>query len=219
MARRILAGLLVAALSLPGIATAEEEPAHTVVLAEDSLELRRYEPMIVAEVRVKSDRDDAISAGFRYLADYIFGGNAPNTEIAMTAPVTQSREGVEIEMTAPVTQSREAEGIWIVRFVMPREWTMATLPKPNDPSVRLIEVPAATRAVITFSGRAARKTLDTQQAELQQWIATKGWTAEGEATYAYYDPPWTLPFLRRNEIMWTVSGPGVNPGVTPGSGG
>jgi SOUL heme-binding protein len=184
------------------------EPAYTVVKQAGDIEIRDYAPMIVAEVIRSGQRAEAISAGFRPLADYIFGKNAPKAEIAMTAPVTQERRGQEIAMTAPVTQEADKDGVWKVRFVMPAQWTMASLPKPINSDVRLLEIPAERRAVIRFSGFTFTSTIQEKTAELRMYIAAHGYTPVGEPVFAFYNPPWTLPFLRRNEVMWRLGSSG-----------
>lgn len=203
---RILFGALVAWLFIGGAAMAVEEPPHTIVekaaLGQGAtFELRRYAPKIVAEVTVSGDRREAANDGFRALAGYIFGDNAPKAKIAMTAPVQQSRvKGEKIAMTAPVQQAGHGDQ-WIVRFVMPKEYTMATLPKPTNPAIRLIEEPEQTIAAVRFSGTAGDKALADKTAALEAALAARKLTAEGAPFYAFYDPPWTLPFMRRNEVM------------------
>ncbi|NWG45985.1 MAG: heme-binding protein [Alphaproteobacteria bacterium] len=186
-----------------------EEPAFGVERSEPPFELRRYAPMIVAEVEVGGSREQAVNAGFRILADYIFGGNAPRETIEMTAPVTQSESpaepaGEKIAMTAPVQQTGR-EGRWTVRFVMPSEWTLDTLPRPNDPRIALVPVPERLLASVRFSGVPRETRLAEKSAALDAWIAAAGLTPRGEPVYAFYDPPWTLPFLRRNEVLREVA--------------
>lgn len=208
MLRTLIAGTVSAvALTFGTAAGAVDEPNFALVLKEDRFEIRDYAPMIVAEVTRSGERDAAINDGFSPLADYIFGDNAGKADIEMTAPVTQQRRGTEIAMTAPVTQQAAGAETWNVRFVMPKEWTMATLPKPVNPEVRLIEVPAERMAVVRFSGWVGDSDIADFTARLKDFMARKGLTPVGEPVYAFYDPPWTLPFFRRNEIMWRVEMP------------
>jgi len=181
---------------------AVEEPRHAVIEKTGAFELRRYEPMVLAEVVETGERGAAANAGFRALAGYIFGDNAPKTKIAMTAPVTQTR-GEKIAMTAPVTQSRESGG-WIVRFVMPDGATRASLPAPTNPAVRLVDLPGRTVAVRRFSGFATETALRRETDALNAEIAQRKLHPSGAATVAFYDPPWTLPFMRRNEVMLEI---------------
>jgi effector-binding domain-containing protein len=201
MIRSLLAACAVLLLATPAMAT--PEPKFTVEKRDGAIELRQYAPMIVAEVTVEGRRSEAANRGFRPLANYIFGDNAPRAKIAMTAPVQQSR-GEKIAMTAPVTQSAAGAGTWVVRFIMPEGYSMATLPKPNDPNVRLIEQPGQRVAVIRFSGSAPERVLDEKSAELQAFVAKAGLKPQAAATYAFYDPPWTPSFMRRNEVMIAV---------------
>lgn len=179
-----------------------EQPKYTVLAQEGDFELRSYAPMIVAEVSVGGTRDEAVNAGFRILAGYIFGGNEPKAKIAMTAPVTQQK-GESIAMTVPVTQQAKG-GDWLVRFTMPASFTMATLPKPTDERIRLVAVPGRKVAALRFSGFRTDEALAAQADRLGAVLAARGLKPAGPPTYAYYDPPWTLPFLRRNEVMRDV---------------
>ena len=117
-------------------AMAIEEPKFTVSLHEGAFETRDYPAVVAAEVTVTGDQKGAASKGFRLLAGYIFGGNTRRQSIAMTAPVAQERAGEKIAMTAPVTQT-PSDGAWVVRFTMPSRYSLATLPQPNDPRVKL----------------------------------------------------------------------------------
>lgn len=181
-----------------------EEPAYRLIEKSEPFELRDYEPKIIAEVEVPGSMDKATSAGFRLLADYIFGNNsAPaggNEKIEMTAPVGVEPRSEKISMTAPVSMERTG-GQWRVWFVMPGRYTMDTIPRPNNPAVKLREIPATTYAVIRFSGFTGEEKVAKKTAELVAWMKEKGLAPIGKPELARYNPPWTLPFLRRNEIM------------------
>ena len=177
-----------------------KEPEYSVIESgPDSIEIRRYPAIIVAETKVSGERYAAINDGFRTLADYIFGNNTSKSKVAMTAPVMQ-QAGESIAMTAPVSQQVAGEG-WIVRFVMPAEYTMETLPKPNSSAVTLVEVPAKQFAAIRFSGFSSDANLDRHRETLMRYVASRKLTTAGEPVMAFYNPPWTLPFMRRNEIL------------------
>ncbi len=179
---------------------ATEEPAFTVVLGEDSFEVRDYPGLVAAEVSVSGTRDAAANAGFRLLAGYIFGGNTRRQSIAMTAPVVQERAtGETIAMTAPVTQSGGA-GAWVVRFMMPGKYTLDTLPTPNDARVRLVPLPPARYAVVRFSGLARPAEVERRTTTLRAFIERRGLRALGPPSLARYNPPWTPWFMRRNEV-------------------
>lgn len=198
--------ILIAAFALSGtIMSQVDEPEYKVLESSGDIEIRQYEPTLVAQVLVEGERKDAISKGFRVLADFIFGNNKDDKEIAMTAPVTQ-QEGKKIAMTAPVTQQKEMDQYWRVRFVMPAEYTLETLPKPVDEKVEILSVPGQKFAVIRFSGSSTEDNLQTHLKELQAYLAQNKLEGIGDPIYAFYNPPWTLPFMRRNEIMIELPG-------------
>ena len=186
---------------------ATEEPKYTVLNQADDFELRRYDSQIVAQTWVSGDQKQAGIKGFRVLADYIFGNNtAPSGEsskISMTSPVKmqpQTGESQKIAMTSPVAM-QEQDGKWRVRFVMPSKYTMQTLPKPNNSEVSLIEVPMQTYGVIKFSGLTGEQKVANKTQALKTWMQGQNLKIIGDAEMARYDPPWTLPFMRRNEVM------------------
>lgn len=198
------AGVLVLAGALYGpIVSRVEQPKYQVVKKDGNIEIRDYPSMIVAKVDVTGQRDPALREGFREIANYIFGNNLSSRKVAMTAPVTQ-QASEKIAMTAPVSQQGNGKN-WQVRFIMPAKYTMQTLPRPNNPSVKLEEIAAERFAVIRFSGLAGRASLDGHTKELEAYLRTNNLKALGVPTYAFYNPPWTLPFLRRNEIMIEVA--------------
>ena len=183
---------------------ATEEPKYSVSLKDGGFEVRDYPAMVAAEVSVSGDRGDASSEGFKLLAGYIFGGNTKKQGIAMTAPVVQASAGSEkIAMTAPVLLAGQP-GNWTVRFLMPSNYTMDTLPQPNDARVRLVPVPAARMAVVQFSGLAREDDITTQTGLLNTWITRNKLRPLGPPALARYNPPWTPWFMRRNEIMVAV---------------
>lgn len=203
MKRRILALLLILlAAGTPAMAT--EEPAFTLVLKDGSFEVRDYGATVVAEVTVSGSQGRASNQGFRILAGYIFGGNTRRQSIAMTAPVAQRRVSENIAMTAPVSQTSSASG-WTVRFTMPSGYTLETLPVPNDSRITLRDEPGQRMAVIRFSGIADARQVERRSAELEQQLQSRGLEPTGPISLAQYDPPWTLWFLRRNEVMVPIT--------------
>jgi hypothetical protein len=180
-----------------------EEPKFMLVEQSGAFELRDYPPLLVAEATVKGERAVAINQGFRVIADYIFGNNIAAEKVAMTAPVTQ-QSSEAVAMTAPVTQQAVGDS-WTVRFVMPSQYTLDTLPKPKNDAVTLKQVEGQRMAVIRFSGAADDQLLKEKSEALMADITKRSLSATAAATYAFYDPPWTLGFLRRNEVMIPVS--------------
>jgi hypothetical protein len=197
---------IIAGSSLPaGVAVAVEEPRYQTLLQQGGCSLRVYAPMIVAETLVEGTMGQASNAGFRRIAGYIFGHNHARSgggteKIAMTAPVVIEPESQQIPMTAPVTLEPSA-GRWRLQFVMPSSYTLATLPVPEDGAVHLREIPEQRYAVISFSGLVDAGKMRSKSALLQQWMNQHSLIATGTPQLARYNPPWTLPFLRRNEIL------------------
>jgi uncharacterized protein (TIGR02246 family) len=166
-------------------AMAIEEPKYSVLQEfENGIEIRAYEPHLVAVTKM----DGSQNSGFRVLAGYIFGGNEKEQEIAMTAPVSTTMMADSPEMT----------------FMIPSEYDLAELPKPNDERVNFREVPAYTAAVIRFSGRANSEIVEAHWQKLRAFLANSEWKGLGEPTLNQYNPPWTLGFWRRNEIIIPV---------------
>jgi len=201
MIKYILLSLILTFANPGGPAMATEEPVFKLVLQTEAFEVREYPALIAAEVSVDGDRSEAVNAGFRLLAGYIFGGNTRSQSIAMTAPVIQAPPaGEKIAMTAPVTQTGNADA-WVIRFIMPSSYTLDTLPTPNDPKVQLKTLPPSRLAVVRFSGLAHEADIAQKTAELIDFIAANHLRAAGPPSLARYNPPWTLWFLRRNEVM------------------
>jgi len=203
-----LVAILQVGCSVVGVRTAEELK-YTVVEAEESFEVRSYAPYIAAEAST-TDSDNVNSSLFRILAGYIFGKNTTEESIPMTAPVVMEAENdtsEKIAMTAPVIMEEGSGGSWTMAFSMPAEYNMNTLPKPLDDRITLVEVPARTLAVIRYSGSFSNRDKREKMKEaLLRWVDTHpSYIAKGEAFYAGYDPPFTMPFLRRNEVLLEVS--------------
>jgi hypothetical protein len=200
ISKRLSLGLVLAITFAGNPAMAVEEPTFNIVLSDGAFEVRDYPSLIVAEVTVQGEQKQAASKGFRLLAAYIFGGNKRRQSIAMTAPVAQEQASEKIAMTAPVTQIQTG-GTWIVRFTMPSAYTMETLPEPNDPRVQLRRLPATRFAVLRFSGWANKDQVAEKSTELLAATRAHDLRASGPITLAQYNPPWTLWFMRRNEVM------------------
>lgn len=197
----VAAAVVMSAAAAPARA-ATEEPRFAVVDKIGVIEVRQYGPRLAAEVVVQGDEESARSDGFRLLADYIFGNNTARTKIAMTAPVAQQRSE-KIAMTAPVSQTRDGSG-WRVRFFMPSRYTRETLPQPNNPAVQIAEVPGETMAVLRFSNSRSAEAIAKQTAALLRGVEGSRWIVAGAPVTWLYDPPWTLPFFRRNEVAVPV---------------
>ena len=201
--RWMLATAIVVA-TLAGAAMAVEEPAFKQVLREGNFELRDYPAVVVAQVTVTGDQKESANQGFRLLAGYIFGGNKRRQSIAMTAPVAQQAASEKIAMTAPVAQTQTSTGAWVVRFTMPSAYTLQSLPVPNDARVELRNIEPARFAVLRFSGLAQTADVEAKSNELLAQVTSHRLRAIGSVSLAQYNPPWTLWFMRRNEVMVEV---------------
>lgn len=196
---RIAKSLVEAGGSVVGFRRLTEEPAYTAEPLADGVEIRRYPARIAAQTAVDADEVTARRIGFQRLAGYIFGGNH-----AGVVEQSRGRAGEKIAMTAPVAQQADADGHWVIRFFMPSEKTLESLPEPNDPAVSLVTVPAESVAVKRFTGSTAPQAVEANTAALLQTLGKQGYKAVGTPAAWFYDPPWTLPFLRRNEVWASV---------------
>lgn len=165
-----------------------ERPDYAVAARDGAVELRDYPALAVAEVTVNAPRREALRQGFSPLARYIFASDREGEKIAMTAPVTQLPAGA-------------GDAGWRVRFILPKGADPAALPVPANAAVRLTEEPAGRYAAIRFSGTSTDPRLQEHEAQLRGWLAERDLMPAGPAQFAYYNDPFTLPVLRRNEVL------------------
>ncbi|MCO4747813.1 MAG: heme-binding protein [Proteobacteria bacterium] len=198
----VTAGLGLLGLTGTGVSGHYEEPEYQVIAEAADYQVRHYAGRIEARVTVQASYGTSVQTGFRILANYIFGGNQARASIDMTTPVSAA-ESLSIDMTTPVTARGEGTE-WVVSFMMPSEWTLASLPVPNDPRVELVEAPPSLRAVRTFGGRATTRSTQSQLATLRTAIEADGYVVTGPAAISQFDPPWVLGPWRRNEVQWPV---------------
>jgi len=185
---------------------ATETLDYTILKKDGRFEIRRYASYIVAEVAVPGNYNSALLKGFRILADYIFGNNRSQQHIAMTSPVMQSPTPSErIEMTTPVLARKAAANQHIISFVVPRKYSMDTLPEPVSGDIHFRTVQAHRAAVIRFSGYLNSRTKTARSKELQNWLESRGIRPEGDFVSCQYNPPWILGIFRRNEVMVAVA--------------
>lgn len=202
---RFLVALVVAlhGFFLGGQAMATEEPAYELVSDGPVFEIRRYAPQLLAETEVTGAFDEVGGEAFRRLADFIFGNNQAAEKIAMTAPVSQ----------APVKQQagEAASGTYRISFVMPSRFTLDTLPRPQDPRIELREEPGKLMAVLRYSGGWGESRYRQHERKLLEAVRSAGLTAIGTPVYARYNSPFSLPVLRRNEVMVEIKEPETYP--------
>jgi hypothetical protein len=207
-----------------------EEPEYEVEERLGALEIRHYDRVVRAETTVEAASwDVALNEGFHRLANYIFGANRvrprsdslgsdpalarnviQSQKIAMTAPVNVRAErhalaGLASAEAEPGSESAAAS--FTITFTMPKERSTGSLPVPHDARVRLRSVPPRRVAVLRYSGRyTARRVAEKSQALLEA-VERAGLRTRGEPEFAGYDPPTTLPFLRRNEVWIELGSP------------
>ncbi|GHG63101.1 hypothetical protein GCM10010919_08500 [Alishewanella longhuensis] len=199
----IIISMLLVGCSIFGHTGVENAP-YTLLQADEQqrIEVRRYDAMVLVSTSMAGD---GRNSAFRKLFRYISGENEGATPIAMTAPVFMDNnnamtQGTKIAMTAPVFMNNQANNA-MMSFVMPKDFTLDSTPKPTDPDVLVSELNNYTVAAIQFSGTLSKRNVAKQTKLLQDWLAANGYIAAGEPIEAGYNGPLTLPMLRRNEIL------------------
>lgn len=201
--------ILICMLIVKGTLMAIEEPQYTVIEKNDTFEIREYAPFLVAQTEVTGTFDDMGGKAFKILFKYISGENQKRSKISMTAPVIQEssqKEGQKIEMTAPVIQEVDTNNpkTATISFVMPQNFTLDTLPIPLDSRVKLKEIPAKRVAVLEYSGGWGEEKYNKNEAILLKALNDTGIKTFGKTSFARYNSPFALWFMRRNEIMIEV---------------
>ena len=168
---------------------ANEQPDYTVVKKDNEFEIRQYTNFLTATVETEGERDDAIGKGFRILFKYISGDNKNKESISMTVPVMQKSIG---------------DKKWNVSFVVPKKFTLQNVPQPDNQSVKIINNANLQVIVITFSGLFSDANIKENEAKVRNYIKEKGLKIEEPAIYAGYNAPWTLWFLKRNEVLFKL---------------
>jgi hypothetical protein len=200
-----LAGSLAAMLARWQLARLFTEKARYQIESIDGdFEVRQYTPRVHAETVLNAAPwQQSLHEGFDRLARYIFGGNSRQLKIAMTAPVM-----VTVGATDRATRT--------VAFKMPDSEPFEMLPAPSDRQITLRRIPARRVAALGYSGRYGREIPAQQRLELLTHVRAAGLLPIGEVTFAGYDAPWTLPWLRHNEVQVELS---TMPGIPSADGG
>lgn len=180
-----------------------ETPAYTVERRDGPVEIRSYQGYILAQVDVKADYDEALSIGFRTLAHYIIGHNRKRSDIAMTEPVSEEliSSPEKIPRAAPVTREIAGDRLYRISFTMPSQYTLQTLPEPEDRTIQFREVKNRRFAALRFSGRVNEHLEQEKTDELKKWLAANGIKPRSNFIVAQYDHPAIPGFVRRNEII------------------
>lgn len=202
----LLAGL--SGCSFLGLRSQYEEAAHSRVNQQGDFEIREYAAMVVAQTTVEAPSREAGNVAFRKLFRYISGNNLAQGKIDMTTPVFSEAEntGEKIAMTTPVFSEADSPTRWRYQFVLPESYTLESAPQPKDSAVELAAVPAGRCAVIRYAGRWDDELRKDKTTQLKAWMKEQGLTGISAPRYAAYDPPWTLPAFRRNEVLIDIEG-------------
>jgi hypothetical protein len=198
--------IIIAIWSIWGIFGSRVEQAdYTLVKRMKGYEIREYPAHIVAQTTVKGSYRDSLNSGFSIVAGYIFGGNTKKEKIAMTAPVIaqNSKENTvseKIAMTAPVVATANGDS-QIISFGMPRSYYLETLPTPNDTRVKIVKIPKKKFAVMQYSWYNSDTRITNMQEKLISALARDEILVKGSIAYAGYNPPWTPPWMTRNEVL------------------
>ena len=179
---------IITILGTIGLIMAIEKPTFKLLEKNGNIEIRVYDPMVIAKTLVEESYDSALSKGFRRIANYIFGGNDKEMSISMTAPVISKK-------------SKKNPGLYEVSFVMPKKYTLEDLPKPNFSSVKLEKANLGKVICIKFGGWATEKRVERYQTDLIKSITAMGLESKGDFLVAQYNSPWALPPFRKNEIL------------------
>ncbi len=205
MIKKIFFGTFLCCITLNTMAL--EKPDYEILYEDGNIEYRLYEPYLVAQTEVSMDDNynSASNEGFRRLFKYITGSNTSEVDIAMTAPVQMSMDdsGQKIDITTPVQQI-ENKNFLQVAFMLPSKFDMKNAPIPTDDRVTIKQIPARIMAVIRYSGRWTEKNRSKYEYRLRENLELHAITAISQTETAAYNPPFTPPFMRRNEIMLEV---------------
>ena len=183
------------------ISMALEEPKYQILKSNNNYEIREYNDRLAVEVTYSNE-----DSGFRYLFNYISGENTTSEKVSMTVPVTQS---VKIDMTTPVTQSKK-DGKLVMQFYLPSKFTLNNAPKPTNSRVSLVVLEGGIYAVIQYSGRVTDKNFQKHYKELKEYLTKDNINFFEPAIRATFNGPFTLPILRRNEVMVKINYNGSN---------
>ncbi|MFI3184442.1 MAG: heme-binding protein [Methylococcaceae bacterium] len=193
-----LSSFLWTSLSVMGIRSSEVS-SYRVLFEIGNIQIRLYQPMLIAETEIEADYSPAGKIGFNRLAGYIFGGNVQKKEMAMTTPVFREFIG-QIQTMNEATQPAPNTSKWLMSFVMPPSFDLTTVPEPTDPLVIIESIPAKKVATLRYAGSLNQERMTEYSQSLLAWLDEQHIKPLSSPRSAAYDPPWTISSLRRNEI-------------------
>ena len=180
--KRILI-ILISILTLSSQAMAYEEANYEVVKENKEYEIRKYSDRLVIET------NSIEGNGFRKLFNYISGNNEKNQEIKMTVPVTQ-----EIK-----------NGNMTMQFYLPLKFNKDNAPKPSNSDIKILTIEGGYYAVIEYSGRSSDKNFLKNKDILEKLLKQDNIKILSPPIRASYNSPFTLPMLKRNEVMYRIN--------------
>ena len=178
------------------LSMALEEPAYKIIKSYEGYEIRKYDDRLAVEVEFRSE-----DSGFNYLFNYISGENTTSEKISMTAPVTQS---AKIDMTVPVTQSNK-DGKMLMQFFLPSKFTIDTAPTPTNKRVKLVIIEGGYYAIKRYSGRTSDTNYKKHLEKLKENLISDNIETLDDGIKAIFNGPFTLPIMRRNEVMMKIN--------------
>ena len=162
---------------------ATEQLTYQTIDVNEIYEIRKYSDRLVIETETSNQ-----NSSFRKLFNYISGSNEKNQEIKMTAPVTQI----------------EKNGNMTMQFYLPSEFDESNVPNPSNSEVKILNMKGGYFAAITYSGRASDKNFLKHKEILENQLKEDNITILSPPIRATYNSPFTLPMLRRNEVMFEI---------------
>ncbi len=185
-----------------GSLSSYKEPSFKVIESKENISIREYGSYLIAYTEEKGTSDSNANPSFRKLFKYIQGENISKTTIPMTTPVIE-KESQKIPMTVPVFE-KETANFYRMEFVLPETMNLENAPKPTNPNVKLEEIKSKLVAVVVFSGFMGKEKIESKKKELSEYLKENNYKPVGEFYQARYNAPFTIPFLRRNEVLIEV---------------
>jgi len=166
-----------------------EQAEYELIRKLGKVEIRHYPRLVIAKVEGYGDD------GFNVLFQFITGNNKQRSNVSMTAPVISEQRA----MTAPVLSDAGS-----LAFIMPKNFSLETIPQPLDNRVKIEEIPERFVAALKFSGRWSNSTFNKKSQELVKELESTGAEIKGQVFSMRYNGPFTPWFLRRNEVAVEV---------------
>ena len=187
-----------------------ERPDFEIITDYDNIQIRKIPKQIYATVTITGNESQVSSEGFSILAGFIFGWNKSRTNVAMTSPVISQKQSQTIAMTSPVLSQKDNEWSYSISFLMPKEYTIDTLPIPDDDRITIHNIDEKTIAVISFNAYATQTRIEKYRSKLLDWLKSLNISTLWEPIVAQYNDPWTPPLMRTNEIRIEINKNFVN---------